>query len=632
MSKTELLRGKHHDGTGTLRHLLGPVVVVATIIILAIVGAWLVGGMPATPTEHALPPPVEAGQNGQANPELKDSLKDLLDSQLDNYKETLTRFGSNITLQALVVAVTILLIIRRSDSLKLFENTVPLSWLHFFVAILIIYLWLNFGFTLHDLIKQRIRGIGIIDALHDPEPMVQYQKALFHDASFVDGWFLTFVDPGGRGDYSGIAHSFTRSSAVFLALVLGTLVSASHASLLAILSIGCRRYLRGLSIHWLALYYVLPIAPLAVLLVSHLQFAYGGENRNWLQLYVAVVMIPFMAFLLWLSVAVDRKSYLDSVECLRRQRYRRYHGPTDRLVPRVRLQTSERTISLIGDSLSTAFCVTSPPAMLFRMWRRWQPNWFLGLGQHENLNLSVLERICAFGPARGIQHASVSARVDAGDARSLLDRLTDTWHFSHQVDELLSGSFPDILLIWIGHNDVDWKPQKDDCTHDSLVTLADIFVGRYEIQLRRLLNAALADAKTTVVVVFGLIDFRSFFEARKEAECRRDRDRRLFPYMETDYRYFVSMKPEFREGMIKLADIYNQRLSLLCQKVSEELSGTNVRVVYSNAMAEIKIDCADFLSPIDAWHPSVRGHSIVAQGAFPIVCRQAHFLGWDGPS
>ena len=627
MTQVKLQQIRREGGTRALRHLFGPVILIAAIILLTFLGAVLFWGMPARPTDHVQA--VQVPNSQQSGPDLTA----LLDYQLKEYKANLAKLESNISLQALLIAVTVLLIIRRSDELHLFDNSVPLSWLHFFVPVLLIYFWLNFGFILNELITGRIRGIELINALYGQT--AQYQKAIFHDAGFIDGWFLTFVDTPAK-QYTAHRPAFSETAAVFLVFVVGTFISAAHASILSTVSFGFRRYLRSGSQRWLYWYYLLPLIPLFFLLSSHLMFAYGGENRNWLQLYVAVITIPLLMFLRWLPAAVDKASNPESVQCLRRQHQLTHSVPIEQSTlwrgPGPTGEVGERTISLIGDSLSTGFHVSSSPAMLLRMWGEWKRNWFLNLPPENEVHQSVVERLSSLGTITGFLHASTGATVDNGSCRSLHDRITDRWHFSHQVDEVLAGRFPDLLLIWIGHNNVDWKSQTDSPTHEFFCVLADDFVHRYEIQLRRLLGGALASNQRAVLVVFGLINFEAFFQAREEAESRRRADRRLYPHLESDYKYFVSMKPEYRHGMIELAGLYNQKLNVLCQKLGEQLSGSEIRLVYSDAMAVARIDKSDFLCAVDAWHASPYGHGVLADSVYPIVQDQASFLGWTSPT
>jgi hypothetical protein len=481
-------------------------------------------------------------------------VKELFKQQLSDYKAGLGRLDAYLSLQALLVATTVLVIIRRSDSLNLFGNSIPLSWLHFFIPIFLIYLWLASGFVVHELVWGRMRGVEISTLL--PGSIAEYRK-LFRDASWIDAWVLSFVDNRATPGYSGIERNIFVP--ILLVIVLGTLISAAHASTLALVSIGCRRYLSTRQSGRLLWYYALPLIPLILLLISHVLFAYGGPNRNLFQLYVAIASIPLLAFLLWLSARIDDTSYTQTLQSLRRFRQVTLSDPVDQLLLRRGLGSAgagnERTIALIGDSLSTAFHVSSLPQMLFRMRRGWKTNWFVTLPADDQNRRSVLMRLSDLGTITGVQHASVSALVDSAKPRSALDHLTGTYHFSHQVDEVLTGQFPDILLLWIGHNDVDWKWQTDSRTRSSFLELSNLFGQRYEAQLRRLLDGALASDNPAVIVVFGLTNFESFFKARRAAENMKSEDSSLFPHLGSAYRYFVSMRPEYRDGMIELAAI-----------------------------------------------------------------------------
>jgi hypothetical protein len=634
MAQGKSFQIEREKSTRALRHLFGPVVLVAALILLFILAVGFFWGKPAHPTDRVKANQVTSGLQVASGLQSKHDLTTLLDYQYKDYKANLAKLDANISLQALLIAITVLLIVRRSDSLTLFGNSVPLSWLHFFVPVLLIYLWLSFGFILHELIWGRIRGIELIKALNNI-PLVEYQKGIFHDAGFIDGWFLKFVDTSSS-NYSGINKIFSPVTGVFLLFVLGTFISTAHASTLAIVSFGCRRYLHTRSHRWLYWYYLLPLVPLFFLLSSHVLFAYGGDNRNWIHLYVAVVTIPLLLLLRWLAAVVDKTVYPDSVHCLRRHHLLTYfpsiERPTSWRGPEPKGEVVGRTISLIGDSLSTAFHISSPPTMLVRMWGEWKRNWFLNLPREQKVHLSVVERLSSFGTITGVHHASSSAMVDNGHRRSILDLITDTWHFSHQVDEVLVGRFPDLLLIWIGHNNLDWKSKANSRTHESFLALSDNFIHSYEKQLLRLLNSALASNQRVSLVVFGLINFEAFFQAREEAESMRRVDGSLYPHLESGYRHFVSMKPEYRDGIKELASLCNQKLNVLCQRLGEQLSGTNVRLVYSDAMAVAKVDSADSLCAVDAWHPSSYGHSVIADSAYPIVHDQAIFLDWTSPT
>src|SRR5262245_56245067 len=207
--------GTRREGaTGSLRHLFGPAVLVAIICLVVI-----------TATFHfwKLPAPYESPhlvKNAAFN------FKDLFEYQFKSYTAELSRLDANLSAQALVVATAILVIIRRSDSLNFFGNSIPLSWLHFFIPILLVYLFMAFGYISNDLIWGRMRGVEITNAF--PQLGSEY-KSLFRDAGWIDAWLVSFVDSDAH-NYSDIKledTSFSKKTlSIVLVAVLGTLISA----------------------------------------------------------------------------------------------------------------------------------------------------------------------------------------------------------------------------------------------------------------------------------------------------------------------------------------------------------------------------------------------------------------------
>jgi hypothetical protein len=53
------------------------------------------------------------------------NLKELFDHTLNEYKTGLARLDTNLSVQALLIATAVLIIIRRSDSLNFFGNSIP---------------------------------------------------------------------------------------------------------------------------------------------------------------------------------------------------------------------------------------------------------------------------------------------------------------------------------------------------------------------------------------------------------------------------------------------------------------------------------------------------------------------------
>jgi hypothetical protein len=91
---------------------------VAALILAALIGAFFQGKPPHS-TEQAQMQALRIDRNAPPK-----DLETLLDYQIKDYRTGNAKLDANITLQALFIAVTVLLILRRSDSLSVLGNAV----------------------------------------------------------------------------------------------------------------------------------------------------------------------------------------------------------------------------------------------------------------------------------------------------------------------------------------------------------------------------------------------------------------------------------------------------------------------------------------------------------------------------
>ena len=594
-----------------LPHAFGPVVVVAVLV------AALLLAYPGFKRENY---PPKAGPATALRPNAGSTdpltLKDLFDERLKQYRSNIDQFYSNLQFQALFTFLCLLLVLSRSSSLQVFGNTVPLRWLHLLIPAVMLYLWLSFGFLLDDLIKDRISGAEMIDQLAPDN--AELAKGLLRDSRFVDGWILTFVDPprpptasgAYYGIYSGIDHNAQAGTALFLLCLLGTWMAAAHAATLATVAVGARRYLRTSKLNLVTPYYLLPLIPFAFFTISHYQFAYSGHNRNNLQPIIAIVAVVFYMALIWLSVVVDRARAPSTLLSLKR------HRKTQTGNGLAGGKSVALRLVLLGDSLSTEFHVAGWHEIAYRLWFSWRRNWFNGDAAGAPPIDGVLDRVSKKGAEiTAYNRASATGSVALPKGRTLMDWVSNTFHFGHQVDELIGEPFPDILLLWIGHNNVDWVSLGPI---DRARQIPEQFVAAYEIQLRRLIGMANESRRAVTIIVFGLVNFRAFFEARDKAELAHSSSGRLFPLAPRAYRFFKSMRPEYRQIMITVADRCNEHLSELCYRVQPLLADA-VRVIYSQAMSDAPIKSSSMLHGVDAWHPSREGHQVLADSAWSAI-------------
>ena len=129
-------------------------------------------------------------------------------------------------------------------------------------------------------------------------------------------------------------------------------------------------------------------------------------------------------------------------------------------------------------------------------------------------------------------------------------------------------------------------------------------------------------------MVYGLVDFESFFKARATAEALREKNPELYPYLGTDFRYFISMRPGYRGNLIRLVRLINEELHAMVSQMEREIEHVpNVQVRYSDALAKVDLSRVEVIHAIDGWHPSVEGHNVFAEAAFSGLAPSLEFLG-----
>jgi lysophospholipase L1-like esterase len=290
-------------------------------------------------------------------------------------------------------------------------------------------------------------------------------------------------------------------------------------------------------------------------------------------------------------------------------------------------------IAMIGDSLCRGFYVSSLPSMVWRSKMKHGHDWFLDTDPSPNSVYSVYERLAEETPVVAYEYSSVGGRVDSGGGGK---RFLGCWfpcNFSQQVDLLLKEKrFPDLLLIWIGHNNLNWvrfvDPGQPEKIEAGLQDSVSRFRKDYERQLGRLVARAQEEKQRRAIVVFGLVNFKNFFEARDAAERLRKENPKLYPYFEVDYKHYESMKPEYRGNMVKLALMINKELRALVDEFNQKLGrDSQVRLWYSDALATIDLGGVEAIHQSDAWHPSRKGHNVLAKAAFGALGPSLNFLG-----
>jgi lysophospholipase L1-like esterase len=296
-------------------------------------------------------------------------------------------------------------------------------------------------------------------------------------------------------------------------------------------------------------------------------------------------------------------------------------------------------IALLGDSLCRSVYVSSRLSTLWRARRHYGNDWFLNTDPSPSSVYSVFERLEKFTPLVATEFGGLGAMVDNGRNRQNFSRkILRTRNFSGQVTQLLARKrFPDLILIWIGHNNVDWAwrcpPHELKDPEKRLPRLSQLFREDYTRQLRRLIERAQIERHRVAIVVYGLVDFELYFKARAVAESLRNNDPKLYPYLGIDCEYLISMRPAYRKNLIRLARMVNDQLRAMADQLQGELREvSNVRVHYSDALAKADVSRVEVLHAVDGWHASVAGHNLFAEAAFSGLSPSLQFLGIDRAS
>jgi lysophospholipase L1-like esterase len=290
-------------------------------------------------------------------------------------------------------------------------------------------------------------------------------------------------------------------------------------------------------------------------------------------------------------------------------------------------------VAMLGDSVCTSVYISSPWSTFWRARTSRGKNWFLHLDTAPSI-CSISKGLETITPFVAVECAGVGALVDHEHGReNLFRRILGTRNFSGQLSELLRARrFPDLILISIGHNNVDWAWRCPlDELHDPeerLPRLSKEFRQNYARELRRLLEGARIQQHRVAIIVYGLINFESYFKGREAAERLRESDTTFYPHLETTYEYFISFHPTYRRNLVRLAAMANEELRAMVEAFNREFvhQTEHIQLRYSNALATANLSRPELLHPIDGWHASVEGHNVLADAAFSDLKPSLEFL------
>jgi len=295
-------------------------------------------------------------------------------------------------------------------------------------------------------------------------------------------------------------------------------------------------------------------------------------------------------------------------------------------------------VAMIGDSVCTDVYISSVLSTFWRARTCCGNNWFLDTDPSPASIHSVSKRLEEFTPFVAMECAGIGALIDhAGERPNFFRKILRTRNFSGQISRLLEAKrFPDLILISIGHNNIDWAwrspPSELEQPESRLRRQSRQLRQNFARQMGRLIAVARMQPHRVAVVVYGLVNFEAYFKAREIAERLRAQDPACYPYLETTCKYFTSFRPIYRSNLIRLAVMVNEELRAMVSALNCELAeNAKVQVRYSDALATADLSRVELLHVVDGWHASAAGHNVLAEAAFSDLGPSLEFLGIRSP-
>ena len=227
-------------------------------------------------------------------------LRDMADKRISLYHSVNARLDGNRHLTVILCAVGLVLLLSKVPSIELPLAKVPITreiscWL---LPLVLLFIWLDFGYTLNRNIDSRLVCMRLIDASHQLKPAdLDYLKKHYtitraselEDNGFIDCWFWNFhpdkedFPVNRRGWYNHIVPIMSMAW-------YGALYGLLHALIYLLPhSLG-----RKSADFWL---WTLFIITTVILFSSHSSFYWAGGHRNWFQPSVLAFSLFFFHFL-----------------------------------------------------------------------------------------------------------------------------------------------------------------------------------------------------------------------------------------------------------------------------------------------------------------------------------------------
>lgn len=330
---------------------------------------------------------------------------------------------------------------------------------------------------------------------------------------------------------------------------------------------------------------------------------------------------------------VTTRDYLERISNPSSPLYPDYLEYRQGKIDRIGLVNRLPHVAMLGDSLTQHFYMSALPSAFWRARTAWRENWFLDTDPDPKSVFSVYERLERITPLVAAEYNGAGALVaPSRSEEDLRKKLVRARNLPGQSEQLLRRSrFPDLIMIWIGHNNLDWvhglSSEERSDADSRLREIAARFRKNYAETLQVLIDRAKAEKHKVAVVVFGLANIDAYLKSRTQAEALHAQNPKLYPHLDSGERAFESLKPPYREDMARLASMLNGQLRAMVGELNQQLRDSpRVRLQYSDGLTKVDLSRLELINPVDAWHPSEEGHKVLAEAAFNAILPSIEFL------
>ncbi len=300
-------------------------------------------------------------------------------------------------------------------------------------------------------------------------------------------------------------------------------------------------------------------------------------------------------------------------------------NPTE-AIHRLSEESEVKKIVVFGDSLAKSYWHNSNIFdSLQRMSKAIGKDW--AVDQEEDAIDSLFERIKRQNPRHPLHiknYATVGAKL--GKDKSPLAQLKATAgvkSLDEQIRDFQSdGGKANLILLLIGHNDLDWDEglsaeEKESLSEsERLLRHKKNFLTTYKLRLQEIQSLFSDGEEPLDIVVLGLIDFESFLIAHEEAEKAHQNDPKSFPHLPSTHSVMGVIKKDRRQTALKMGRMLNEGLEALVQELNE-LSTLGKTFHFSAALSQNRgLSTMQILHPKDGLHLSDEGHDLVAESVY----------------